>query len=409
MSPTEEVPRRVVERERREGRRRFFEPTREQELLLCAALREGEEAVDAWREWRATAADIARLDDVASQRLLPLVYRNLRARTPPVPSLERVKGTYRYSWYKNRLLLRATAACLRAFHEAGIETVVLKGTALISCYYEDVGCRFMADSDVLVREEQASAAIQVLLDRGWQRFDPHTQRSLDVASPERFPPYGHSLTFANEERMQCDLHISALPECIRTEGNDGFWDASVPARVGGVPTRVLAPADQILQVCVHGITRVRDDTAPPVDWIADAVTIATTASASRDGMDWQRLVEQARKLRLILPVRETLSYLRDAWGVGVPAAALHGLWEGPVSGLERIEHVGRRGPQTVLGQACRYWSHNARLAGDAGIGHQLVRFPVYLRGVYELKHSWQIPFRMAYALARRVGLVGSQN
>src|ERR671938_178933 len=130
MSLPEKVLMKLVDRERHEERRRL-EPTEEQKLLLRAALRNGEEAVDAWRTWHATV-DITQLDDVASQRLLPLVYRNLQAQTATVPGLERIKGTYRYSWYKNQLLLQATAACLRAFHEAGIETIVLKGMALIS-------------------------------------------------------------------------------------------------------------------------------------------------------------------------------------------------------------------------------------------------------------------------------------
>ncbi len=50
-------------------------PTRQQELLLRAALLDGDSARESWKEWR-SAIDID-LIDLGSQRLLPLLYRNL--------------------------------------------------------------------------------------------------------------------------------------------------------------------------------------------------------------------------------------------------------------------------------------------------------------------------------------------
>ena len=50
-------------------------PTKEQELLLKAALLKGEEAIKAWHEWK-TCVDIEFIDH-GSNRLLPLLYFNL--------------------------------------------------------------------------------------------------------------------------------------------------------------------------------------------------------------------------------------------------------------------------------------------------------------------------------------------
>ncbi len=68
--------------------------------------------------------------------MLPLVYSNSQANGTTVPSLERLKGTYRHTWYKNQTILHVMATLLRAFHDAGFETLILKRAALVSRYYE---------------------------------------------------------------------------------------------------------------------------------------------------------------------------------------------------------------------------------------------------------------------------------
>src|SRR5215470_12661875 len=132
-------------------------PTPRQELLLKAALLEGEAAVEAWESWRANT-DIHRLDQ-GSYRMLPLLYRNLQKHEIKDPVMEKLKGVYRHTWYKNQILFSRMAAILRSFQEAGIDVMVLKGTALVLLHYKDYGLRPMNDFDVLVRLKQSSEAI----------------------------------------------------------------------------------------------------------------------------------------------------------------------------------------------------------------------------------------------------------
>ena len=51
-------------------------PTPEQELLLRAALLQGEASLKAWQEWKSTL-DFDHIDP-GSQRLVPLLYHNLQ-------------------------------------------------------------------------------------------------------------------------------------------------------------------------------------------------------------------------------------------------------------------------------------------------------------------------------------------
>lgn len=91
-------------------------PTPEQKLLLRACLLEGKETTEAWSEWR-SRVDIQVLDR-GSLRLLPLLYWNLKRHGVNDPLIDRFKGIYRFSWYKNQMLFQAMEALLASFHPA---------------------------------------------------------------------------------------------------------------------------------------------------------------------------------------------------------------------------------------------------------------------------------------------------
>ncbi|MBA3242461.1 MAG: nucleotidyltransferase family protein, partial [Acidobacteria bacterium] len=139
-------------------------PDEPQELLLCAALLRGEDALSAWGEWRSTV-DPDSLD-AGSKRLLPLLYRNLRELGVNDPLVPRLKESYRITWSLNQSVFRQMASLLGSLHGAGIETLVLKGGALVPLYYRDYGVRPMVDFDILVREERAETAMDLLTGLG---------------------------------------------------------------------------------------------------------------------------------------------------------------------------------------------------------------------------------------------------
>ena len=122
-------------------------PTKEQELLLMAALLRGSAAIDAWLEWK-SSVNVDRLDQ-HSYRLLPLLYRNLSIHGVEDPLLNKFRGIHRLTWYKNRVMFHNMATLIRHFNDAGIDTILLKGAALVLRYYEDHGLRPMIDFDIL--------------------------------------------------------------------------------------------------------------------------------------------------------------------------------------------------------------------------------------------------------------------
>ncbi len=99
-------------------------------------------------------------------------------------------------------------------------------------------------------------------------------------------------------------------------------------------------------------------------WIADAAMILRDASVV---IDWDRLVELARRLRLVLPLRDALTYLEHALGIPVPHPVQAALRNTPVSLAERWEYRMRTRPASqVLGRLLEHRLRYRRLRRAPG-------------------------------------------
>src|SRR4051812_10485156 len=288
-------------------------------LMLRAALGPPDVARAAWDEWYAST-DIEALDYDA-HRLFPLIYRRLVELGVDSPELPRLKGVYRHYWYGNQLLLRDAAIAIRALGDNGVETLVLKGLGLTARHYRDGGTRPMYDVDVLVRPDDVARALEVIGEIG---FRPYGTRPLDLQLRSR---YGIGLH--NDAGRELDLHWYAT---FQSAGDDDFWSASVPVEIAGVQTRVLCPADQLLHVCVHGLSGA---SPAPLRWIADALTVIRS---SGDELDWNRLVERAVARECTVTLAGGLSCLEREFQPGIPVDVIERLRAAPSSLAERWAH-----------------------------------------------------------------------
>ncbi|MGI8927594.1 MAG: nucleotidyltransferase family protein, partial [Tepidiformaceae bacterium] len=241
-------------------------PTAREELLLRAATGRPAEALNAWGRWLATGS-LDESDAIESYSLLPAVYRNLQRLGADAPELARLKGIYRHTGYQNHLLLRAAADAVATLAAAGIETVVLKGAALLLLTYRDVGLRTMNDVDILVRPGHALAAGRALREAGWTCAFPGQRFEGAVAVL-------HAAGFTAPGLRSLDLHWAMLEECCYAGADDAAWAAAVPFSFEGVATRSLCATDLLLHVCVHGS---RGSPAHVIHWVADAIAILRDA------------------------------------------------------------------------------------------------------------------------------------
>ena len=227
---------------------------------------------------------------------------------------------------------------------------MLKGGALAASAYGDPGLRPMSDLDVLVPTARARAAIDALERQGW---------APRIAITPGFIRTQHAADMVAEGgTVKCDLHWHAYWECCGPEADADLWAAGARLDFEGVPTRALAPADQLLHVCVNGSRRAR---RPICSGFPTALRLVEAG-----GIDWPRLLAQAAARRFSLRTRTMLGYLRRPFDARVPDEALVGLGAIRVSRLERLEfRVGNR-PQGLLGELPNYWCNYRRLNGGTG-------------------------------------------
>ncbi len=322
---------------------------------------------------------------VGSARLLPAVHLNLRGFVAPGPWLEAAKTEYLRARYSNLLRFDDAALVLRVFRERGLDFLLLKGAALIAAHYGDPGQRPMVDLDVLVREEQAGGAIEVLGALGYAPAAP-------ADAPAR--ALVHSIPFTKAGTAPLDLHWRSF------ELDDGpsVWDGAEDATLLNTPVRVPGPAELLLQACVSGSGWEWD--AQP-RWVLDAMTVI---GSSGPRLDWRRFSARVIELGVSPGVRDSLCFMRDQFGAAIPGEVLERLAAAPTSAWERRAARARsvrpdlRGP--ILAVALRLDEHRRLVRRGAGNGGVLGLMHVWRRS-WGLEHLWLLPVHAALRGCRR--------
>jgi hypothetical protein len=335
----------VTEIPRQRGRDRA---ARELDLLAAAALGPPAEALTAWQAWRRQDPPPSR--DVAA-RWLPLIAWNLRETSLDDASRDLLEQSCRRAGRASERLLAGAGPALQALDRAGLETLVLKGAALAFTVYDRPELRPFGDVDVLVESPAAPEARSILVAAGWRPLRPVTASSF---------PLRHSLGLTNEAGARVDLHWHALAECCEADADRGFWLRAERRRIGGWPTRVLSPPDQLLHVAVHGL---RWSRPPSHHWIADAVMILRRAGPT---LDWDVLVEEARLRQLAYQMGDALDIVGRVAPADGPARAAARLRAMPAGWRERLEYRAKRAPRTRARLLFLFWCvHRRATAGQS--------------------------------------------
>lgn len=357
-------------------------PTDEERLLLRAATGQGEEALEAWRGWRART-DFERLG-AESVHLVPLLYRNLSRLGAPPAELKRYASVYRHSWAKNRLAFQAGARAIERLAAHGIDALVLKGAAASTLHYRDDGVRAMEDVDVLVRRARLEDTLKVLGESGWEVAPDNGPRALSAP----WLTIRHSAGFRDAKGRSFDLHWYVSAD-MRIEGADeAFWAAAVPMQMAAVETRALCATDHLYHVIAHAAW----STDPHIRWAADAMAVLRGPGSGP--VDWPRLVGHAMRRRMVLPVRRALRWLQRELGAPVPDAPLAELDAVRVGRLAQLEldyaHRLPPRPNAASKIALRLWFAYERSTAQQGAALAL-GFPAFLARYFGVTSPWQVP------------------
>lgn len=394
-------------------------PTPEQEFLLRASILKGDEAVSAFREWK-SSADIDCVDP-GSYRLFPLLYANLKSNGVDDPLVNIFRWVYIKTRENNGMLYGRVSRLLAELNRRGMPAILLKGAALALIYYGDSGLRPMMDADILVPARRVREAIGIITGLGWRPsvtplkgfsdmkflsrlgWTPR-ERTVEDFSEEYFS-VRHGQDFTNPGEFTIDLHWHLLHGYNQPDADAEFWKGARDIGVEGVPALALDPADQLLQVCAHGVAW---NTVPPIRWVADAAAILNREG---EGIDWERFISAAQMHGKVLPVRDALRYLNPFLNTPVPEPVIRRLDGISVSKAGYFEYGVRTKPPGVLDGVVELrflWRSYSSENSGKNLFARVIDFPKFLEHVFGMESAWHLVMYSGFELVRRSGqFIGS--
>ena len=299
--------------------------------LLIAALRADAAPEDWFRRLDSSGVD---QDDLAisglALGLAPLLHHRLELWERPLPNA-RAQGKLafaRRAEVARQLARRAQLA--EALPRLPAERIVLKGAYLAECVYPAPGTRPMNDIDLLFHPGDLPQVASAL-------------RDLDYGAKERPAELGpgitkHTSTFARAgsaagaaatpnpylsggAAVMIEPHRS-LEESwfgLKCDLTPGMWQRSQPVEVAGQPARALAPADNLLHLCVHLAFHLIMG-SPSFVQLVDLMVFA-----GRPELDWDDFLARAAELRASGYAYAALRLAADTLAAPVPLPVLQAL------------------------------------------------------------------------------------
>ncbi|MFP4346378.1 MAG: nucleotidyltransferase family protein, partial [Anaerolineales bacterium] len=341
-------------------------------------------------DWEAVGA-LAQREGVA--QLLHAVTRE--ADLLPDALAQTLRRAYFQTARQNLLLFREIAQLLARLEEAGVPVIVLKGAALAEIVYANPAVRPMCDMDLLVSQ-------------GDLPFVLRTLRSLDY---EITPPLAFRAEVLARKRSKAlasvlEVHwwLFVAPQYGYALATEALQETALPFELEGAPALALGPESQLMHLCGHLLLHHPGESHRWL-WLHD---IAEVLVAYREVLDWDRVREHTRRLRLEAPVRTLLDMIIERWQLPRPAQLRAWAESSGLSEQERLE-----APNPSKGK---------RLLTDLqeirGLGFKVEflwrnLFPPfgYMREIYAVRHAALVPLTYPYRwfLALQEGLKGRSN
>jgi hypothetical protein len=352
-------------------------PDETQELLLRSALLPGATGTAAWSAVR-PRIDIDYLPGEL-HRLIPLLSKALASQGVNDPDLPRLKGVYQFSWYRNQRLFADGAALLGAFEAAGVRTMLLRGAAMATAYHGDVGARPMNDLDVLLPADVLDKGRRIAEAGGWSR---HAEsRMLEQREA--------ATILRNQEGRLARLHWSPSRNVPMPVGSEHpIWTRATQIQFGNTATCVLSSADHLVYACLDGA---RANSGSTLRWITDATILLRSAP----DLDWEVVVEQARRHRVSLLIAEALRYLADVFGADIPSGPIEALSTTPTTARDRIAHHLSLRTSPGLPSAAELLGRFIRLTADLPPPAAVGAMPAFLQTTLGVPRRRDVPIAIA--------------
>jgi hypothetical protein len=330
------------------------------------------------------------------QGIAPLLYSYLRQQHLVPAAVEATLGqAYYASAARNARLFRELESILGQLAAADIAVVLLKGAALGPGVYGNPALRPMADLDLLVRAQDASAAQQALAAGGYRA-------SQHEPAPGAIAAYSNEVRLHNGQTpgVSLELHWGLLdsPYYQRHLSMDWFWQTTRPLVIGRVTACTLGPEAQVTHLCAHQVLH-HPSPAPRLLWLHDVAEVITHF---QEQIDWGGLLAHAQENDLVLPLQQVLPLIGREWRAPIPATVLDNLSRLQPSARERQVFAQLTAPHRPAGR--RFWQDLASLSSWPRRLHlawiSVFPTPAYMRQRYHISHSLLLSLYYPYRWLR---------
>lgn len=259
------------------------------------------------------------LDLAALHGVIPLLAYNLAANdfSSRVPQLylNRLKGVYNQTLYRNVILAAEVEKVLSRFSQLKIEAIPLKGVVLAEDLYDHPGLRSVGDMDILVRPQDIPQARACLTEMGYE-----------VAALEKLISHPfHGAPFFKRGRlpMVLELHWGLDDRRLTAFSDQEIWHRAELHLLHGFPTLTLSPEDNLLFLAYHltkhdsGLLKLLCD-------------VAELLKKYEKSLDWDHIKGKARSWQIESAVYYSLKRAQDLLGAPLPASVLATIEPGAV-------------------------------------------------------------------------------
>ena len=220
--------------------------------------------------------------------VLQLLYSQLQecaADLIPPDQLRRLQKYFQENSARNVLLTAELRRLIELLESANIEAVPYKGPVLALFAYGDVSLRRFVDLDVLVRKDDVSRAIDLLLTDGYEFSKP-----LSLSQRELLLRTQHNLQLRRDKRqLIVELHWEVASNLFASSvQSDDLWSCLSEIKLNQANIKTLNIEDMLFSLCVHGSRHLWERLL----WICDIAWIV-----ARHQVNWSKLLDRARSTR----------------------------------------------------------------------------------------------------------------
>ena len=147
---------------------------------------------------------------------------------------------------RNMLLIEHFRQVIRAFNEAQIPVIALKGSMLSEWLYGNINLRQFSDIDLLVPEKNGPLALVILERMG---YSASKWKMSDFIS-EHTKIVHYTPMIRNGVCIEIHIRLHYISEAYQVDLN-AIWQRAVPLQLHGVPVLGLCPEDLLMHLCIH--------------------------------------------------------------------------------------------------------------------------------------------------------------